>query len=76
MKFAIVDVAYPPPLKVVGDVQPVQLDEIPERDDVVIVSKSGCPVRFRVRWVSCTRIAIFPDNYPKVDKILAGVFND
>ena len=73
MTFAIVDVSSPPPWTV-ADVQPVYLNNEPENRDIIYVNKSGRTVEFKVRWVACNRIAIFPEGYPKVDKLIAGVF--
>ena len=75
MTFAVVDVANNFVIRtVMTEVLPFLLDEIPERGDILTVIKSGQPVEFEVRWVACSRSAMFPEGYPKVDRLIAGVF--
>lgn len=74
MTFAIVNVATPPPWTVEANVSPVALGNIPEAGDVVRVIRGGLMVKVKVRWVVCPRTVLFPEQYPKVDKIIAGVF--
>ena len=75
MTFGIVDITtYLPIRSVVAEVEPFSLSEFPDKGDIITVLKSGQSLEFEVRWIACPRVALFPEGYPKVDRLIIGVF--